>query len=82
MRLPERDKTELSVLLTWSMRWSSRERVESVTASLAWLKTIISEDGWTNFGFKDSKTPGIVLENIDKLKSVDEVYAQPTPLKM
>lgn len=76
------DRTELSVLPTWSMRCSSRERVESVTASLTRLKTTISEDDWTNFGFKKLNTLGIMLENIDKLKSVDEVYAQLTPLRM
>ena len=82
MSLPEGGTTDISVLPAWSVRCSSRERVESVTFSLTRLKTTVSKDDWNDFGFKELETLAIVLERIDKLKSVEEVYVQLTPLRM
>jgi hypothetical protein len=82
VRLPEEDRIEFSVIPTRSVRLWSKERVESATGSLTSLKTAISEADWTAFGFKQLESLGMGLQNIDKLSSVDEIYAQLTPLRM
>jgi hypothetical protein len=82
MRLSEVDRTEFSNLPASPVRLSSKGRLESATASLVEIRRAISDEEWTEFGFKELQMLGKGLQNIDRLVSVEEVYSHLTVLRM
>lgn len=82
MRLSVGERMEISTLPAWSVRSSSKDRIESVTTSLIGIRRAISDEDWTKYGFKELQLLGTGLQNIDRLVSVEEVYSKLAHLRM